>query len=441
MNLSGKMQKQLRTLLKWLSPGLGIKRWLLLLLAGVTLLSIGVAQVVVIIYREQPLPDWLNIILLRGVPVVPRVTIALLAGLTLVGIGLYAINRSILEPYAPNRQQPIVDVMYSHHQRNRGLKVVAIGGGTGLPSVLRGMKHFTNNLTAIVTVADNGGSSGRLRRDMGILPPGDLRNNIAALADDEDLMTQLFQYRFSSGDLDGHSFGNLFITALSDITGNMDNALLETGRVLAIKGNVLPATQDDLTLCGEVWLPSEGLRTINGEEQITDAGGRIERVYLQPVNSRAYPRSVQAILAADIIVIGPGSLFTSILPTLLIKGIQDALRASKAMRVYVCNVATQPGETDSFNVTDHVLAIEKHIGRNHFDCVIANNYFPTENTGEHTHYVEPAQREDALNSRYQVVYADLTDTQYPWRHDPTKLAQVLQETYTKYQGLSIQEAT
>lgn len=394
----------------------------------------------VTIYRDQPLPNILDALLLRELPVVPRIVIAVVVATTLIGIGLYGLNRSLLDAYTPHRQQPVVDVIYSHHQRKRGLKVVALGGGTGLPSVLRGMKHFTNNLTAIVTVADNGGSSGRLRRDLGILPPGDLRNNIAALADDEDLMTQLFQYRFSSGDLDGHSFGNLFITALSDITGSMDQALVETARVLAVQGSVLPATLDSVTLCGEVWTAGDGsLKTINGEEQITDAGGKIERVYLQPVGARAYPLSVRAILAADIIVIGPGSLFTSILPTLLIAGVRDALRASKALRVYVCNVATQPGETDSFSVTDHVHALEKHVGRNLFDAVIANNHFPTQNTGENTHFVDPAQREDDVTSRYRLIYADLTDSQYPWRHDPAKLAQVLQNTYTKYQATPSQE--
>lgn len=429
------MQKRLRSLIRWFSPGLGIKRWLFLLLAGITLLSIGLAQTIIIIYRDQPLPEFLYILSLRPVPALPRLLIALAFGVLLVGVGLFELNRFLLAPYASGRRVPVVDMVYSHHQRKRGLKVVVIGGGTGLPTVLRGLKHFTNNLTAIVTVADDGGSSGRLRRDMGILPPGDLRNNIAALADDEDLMTQLFQYRFSAGELDGHSFGNLFITALSDITGSMDQALLETARVLAVQGQVLPATLDNITLCGEVWNPARDiLQTVTGEAQITDAGGCIERVYLVPSAPRAFPQSVHAILSADIIVIGPGSLFTSILPTLLIAGIKDALRASRAAKIYVCNVATQPGETDSFDVTDHVLALEKHIGEKLFDIVVANDHFPTENAGEHTHYVQPSAREHDVYSRYRFIYADLTDARYPWRHDSQKLAEVLQQSYTKYQA-------
>ena len=424
------MQKRLQSFLRWMSPGLGIKRWLFLLLIGITLMSIGIAQAIVLIYREQTLPQFLDILMLRPVPALPRIALALVVGAALVGVGLVALNRILLDSLAAGKRQPVVDAIYSHHQRNRGLRVVAIGGGTGLPSVLRGLKHITNNLTAIVTVADNGGSSGRLRRDMGILPPGDLRNNIAALADDEDLMTQLFQYRFSAGDLDGHSFGNLFITALSDITGSMDQALLEASRVLAIQGQVLPATLDNITLCGEVRHPEDDtVRTIAGEAQISDVGGRIERVYLIPSASRAYPQSVRAILSADIVVIGPGSLFTSILPTLLITGILDALRASRAQKVYVCNVATQPGETDSFDVADHVLALEAHIGQKLFDIVVANDHFPTKNAGETTHYVYPAKREHPLHTRYQFVYADLTDAQYPWRHDPNKLARVLQELH------------
>ena len=344
------------------------------------------------------------------------------------------INRSLLAPYREKQSLPVVDMIYSHQQRKRGSRVVAIGGGTGLPSVLRGMKHHTSNLSAIVTVADNGGSSGRLRRDLGILPPGDLRNNIAALADDEDLMTQLFQYRFSVGELDGHSFGNLLLTALSDITGSMEQALAETERVLAVQGSVLPATLDDITLMGEVHLPgTERLVTIEGEEEITKAGGKIERVHIAPANARAYPKSMQTILSADMIVLGPGSLFTSILPSLLLNGIAEAVRASQALCVYVCNVATQPGETEGFDVADHLEALERHVGRNLFNVVLANDNFDSVNSGA-THYVQPAPAERAVTSRYEIVYGDLTDHQYPWRHDPVKLAEALQSCYANYQA-------
>jgi uncharacterized cofD-like protein len=427
------MMQKLRVYLKWLSPGLHIKRWLFLLMAGITLLSIGIAQIIVELYRYQELPNTLALLTLRSVPIIPRLLIAAIVGGGLIIWGLYELNRTLLVPFRRNQHQPFADVFYAHQQRRKGPSVVAIGGGTGLPSVLRGMKRHTSNITAIVTVADNGGSSGRLRREMGILPPGDLRNNIAALADDEDLMTQLFQYRFSTGDLDGHSFGNLFLTALSDITGSMEHALLETERVLAVQGNVLPATLDDVTLRGEVWHPDDNaLRSITGESEIAEVHGRIERVSLDPAHSRAYPRSVQAILSADLIVLGPGSLFTSILPSLLINGIVEAIRASQGLCVYICNVATQPGETDNFDVTDHILALEKHVGQHLFKMVIANNRF-AEPRGK-TEYVLPARENDEVNTRYDIVYADLTDKAYPWRHDPVKLAGVLQSCYANFQA-------
>ncbi len=426
--------------LRWLTPGLGVKRWLLLVLAGVTILSVGIAQIIVEVYRTEQLPDYLYFLLLRPLPVWLRIVIAGGTGMTLLVVGLYKLNHSLLAPYRANQAKPVIDTIYSYNQRKKGPKVVVIGGGTGLPIVLRGLKRLTSNLTAIVTVADDGGSSGRLRQDLGILPPGDLRNNIAALADDEDLMTQLFQYRFSTGDLGGHSFGNLFLTALSDITGSMEHALLETERVLAVQGSVLPATLDDITLMGEVQRPgAPGLQAITGESEITRAGGHIERVSLSPSNARPYPRSLQALLGAQVVAIGPGSLYTSILPTLLVSGITDAIRASKAICIYICNVATQPGETDGYDVADHVQAIERHVGPQLFQIVIANNHFPTENAGPQTRYVMPAAEGHDITKQYQLIYADLTDYQYPWRHDSVKLARVLQTCYANYQAGLAQE--
>ncbi len=327
------------------------------------------------------------------------------------------------------RRGSLIDAVYAH-RRQQGLNVVSIGGGTGLPSVLRGLKAYTSNITAIVTVADDGGSSGQLRRELGVIPPGDLRNNIAALANDEDLMTQLFQYRFSSGGLEGHSFGNLFLTALAGITGGMDQAVAETSRVLAVEGRVLPSTLHDITLIAEVRdTESDHLKRIVGESQIPLAGGKIERVFLDPDHVPAYPEAIRAILSADLIVMGPGSLFTSIIPDLLVSGITEAIRASQAFTVYLCNVATQQGETDGFAVADHVLALETHIGRNVFDAVLANNSYPSKNAGEHTHYVLPTPERHPIYQRYTVHMDDLTDSERPWRHDPSKLAQALFAMY------------
>ncbi|MBN1564342.1 MAG: YvcK family protein [Anaerolineae bacterium] len=426
--------RQRNAIIKWLTPGLGIKRWLLLLLLGITLLAIGFAQVIVSIYRTTDLPTLLSALTLRFLPMWVRLVLSALLGLGAIVTALYELNRSILAPFASPRRDSWLNLAYARSRRQRGLKVVAIGGGTGLPSVLRGLKAYTSHITAIVTVADDGGSSGKLRRELGILPPGDLRNNIAALANDEDLMAQLFQYRFADGGLEGHSFGNLFLSAMTALTGSMDQAVAETGRVLAIEGRVLPATLHNVTLVAEVQIAGESRRRrVVGESQIPEAGGQIEHVFLQPDYARAYPDAIRAILDADLVVIGPGSLFTSLLPTLLVNGIVEALRVSRAYIVYVCNVATQQGETDNFTVADHIVALEQHIGRNSFDAVVANNHYPSKNKGENTHYVRPASGHDPVNGeilqRYHIEWTDLTDEERPWRHDPAKLAQALLKVY------------
>ncbi len=421
------MVRRRQSIQKWLTPGIGIKRWLLLFGFGITLISITIGRLVIDVYRERdaPLPQFVHILTLGFLPIYARVIVGSLIGFLAVVFALYELNRSILVPLIYEGRRPLIDVMYSHSRRQKGLKLVALGGGTGLPSVLRGFKRETSNITAIVTVADNGGSSGKLRRELGVLPPGDLRNNIAALADDEDLMTQLFQYRFGEGGLEGHAFGNLFLTVLANITGSMDRALIEAGRVLAIQGRVLPSTLQDVNLMAEVRAPDGAVRRVVGESEIPEAGGIIERVFVSPENARAYPEAIRAILGADLIVMGPGSLFTSIIPNLLINGIPEAIRSNKTQRIYVCNIATQTGETDGFTVADHILALEKHVGRGLFNIVVANNAYPTANAGPNTNYVPPAPPDHEVHKRYEICEADLTDPQYPWRHSPAKLNQAI----------------
>jgi uncharacterized cofD-like protein len=405
--------KQAGTLGKWLTPGIGVKRWVILLVLGVALVAAAAALAVFAIYGVRNLTRvvanrWGEMFLFAAL------------GVTLIAVSLMKLMRNLLAPYRPFYQKTVIDAVYTHSRRQKGPKVVAIGGGTGMPSAIKGLKAYTSNLTAVVTVADDGGSSGRLRRDLGVLPPGDLRNNIAALADDENLMTQLFQYRFKEGsDLDGHAFGNLFISALSGVTGSLESALIETERVLNIQGRVLPATLQDVHLSAEI-LVNDTRRTVTGESQITAAGGRIEQLSLNPSDVEAYQGSVQAILDADIVVIGPGSLYTSILPNLLVKGIADALRATSASKIYICNIAMQPGETDAFTVADHVLALEKHVGQGLFHAVLANDARPTMNAGV-TQYVQPAHWNHEIMQRYTVTYADLVDAERPWRHSPEKL--------------------
>ena len=269
------------------------------------------------------------------------------------------------------------DQITDFRRRERGPRIVTIGGGHGLATLLRGLKAHTRNLTAVVTVADDGGSSGRLRESHGILPPGDIRNCLAALSNDEALLTQLFQYRFSgSPDLEGHSFGNLFITALADITGSFEDAVAESGRVLSVNGRVLPSTLHDVKLVASMELPhSVNEVRVEGESKIPTMAGRVRRVWLEPDDASAFPPVIKAILNADVIVVGPGSLYTSLLPNLLVHDLLAAMQASRAIKIYVCNIATQSGETDFFTCYDHVRALENHVGDDLFDIILCNDNY------------------------------------------------------------------
>lgn len=415
--------KDLRSIRAWLQPGLRIKRWLLLMAIGLLILGIGFAQGYVILFEERETPPLLYYATLEFLPPYWRVLVEAVVGSCAIVIAIYELNISLVQPVVISQRRKSsswVEIVKQHQRLQKGLHIVAIGGGTGLPSVLRGMKHITQNITAVVTMADDGGSSGRLRREMGILPPGDLRSNIAALAEDEDMMTRLFQYRFAEGGLGGHSFGNLFLTALADITGNMDTAVAVAGRVLAITGRVIPSTLHHVNLGAYVRLPDNRLIQVIGESDIPKAGGKIERVFLDPENVQALPEVRHAILNANLIVIGPGSLYTSILPNLLVQGIVPALKASPAKVIYICNIAQQPGETDDYTVAEHVEALEKHIGKNVIDVVLANNIYPTQKN-EATKYVLLPPENHPILERYKFVLADLTEDERPWRHDSVKL--------------------
>ncbi|MBR1617661.1 YvcK family protein [bacterium] len=278
------------------------------------------------------------------------------------------------------QNQDISEVLYRKLKLNHGPKIVAIGGGTGLSTLLRGIKNVTNNITAIVTVGDDGGSSGRLREQMGVLPPGDIRNCIAALADDDDTFTKLFQYRFKTGEgLEGHSFGNLFITAMTAICGDMVSAIKESSKVLLIRGRVLPATCDDMKL----YAVMEDGSIVKGESNIPEAGKKIKRLGVEPKDCKPTSETLEAIEDADLIIMGPGSLYTSIISNFLVEDITRAVWNSKAKKIYVCNAMTQPGESDNYTVSDHVKAIFKHVqledinsDKNFFDTVFVNNQIP-----------------------------------------------------------------
>lgn len=411
--------------IKWFYPGMGVKRWLLLLLAGITLLSLGIAYILVNIYRQQPLPQVFYYLTLQFIPRLHRGLLLGIVGSVMVVLAIIQLNRSLLSAVPLPSQSTLADIVYRHRSRSRGPKIVAIGGGTGLSTLLRGLKEHTTNLTAIVTVADDGGSSGRLRRKLGVLPPGDFRQCLTALAEVEPLMSQLFEYRFGEGSgLDGHSFGNLFIVAMSGITGHFEGALRESSRVLAVRGRILPSTLQNVVLSAE--LADESV--VHGESQVPHGGAAIQRVFLQPADALAYPEAVSALLGADLIVVGPGSLYTSILPNLLVEDITRAIRASHAPRVYICNVATQSGETDGYALSDHVQAIYRHVGHGLFHCVLANDnfapYLPPQ-WGVHA-----VQLDDALlDPGMRVVAADVVDEARPTRHDPRKLAASLLKLY------------
>ena len=311
------IQADARSAFRLLYPGLGLKRWLLPLLVGLVILGLGIGLFLRELYAEASYPPLLRLLLLQELPRWIRGIIFSLIGVGLVGLSLFQLNKMLLEAFLPQQATVgyVADQVYRHRRRRRnGPNVVALGGGTGLSVLLSGLKYYTDNITAIVTVADDGGSSGKLRRELGVLPPGDFRNCITALADDEALTTQLFQYRFPAGGLSGHSFGNLFITTMAEVTGSFVEGLSQSGRVLNIRGTILPSTLLNVTLHAEV---DEGtqIRTVAGESAIPAANAPIERVYLEPDSPRAYPPAVQAILNADLIVAGPGSLYTSVLPT------------------------------------------------------------------------------------------------------------------------------
>jgi uncharacterized cofD-like protein len=341
-------------------------------------------------------------------------------------LGVWKLNTSLLAAFVrPPGDDSLVETIYRYRYQARGPKVVAIGGGTGLPVLLRGLKEHTSNLTAIVTVGDDGGSSGRLRQELGVLPPGDLRNCIAALAEAEPLMTKLFQYRFNEGSgLEGHSFGNLFIVAMSSITGNFEEAVRETSRVLAVRGQILPSSLSHVT----VHARTVDEETISGESNITNDGRRIEEVFLQPANVQANPEAIRAILEADLVVIGPGSLLTSVLPNLLVDGVRQALAISQACKIYVCNVATQHGETDDFSVSDHFDTLVKHVGPGLFDYVLANDNVA--GPLPESWHSKPVVVDSPTVDGARVVTSDVVSERYRFHHDSEKLAAAIMRLYS-----------
>ena len=361
----------------WLIPGLEVKRWFFLIFLGSIMIVLGF----MVLANVRPIYLMLELIR-KAALVLPSnllATIFILVGSVIFFKGWQKTTLSIMDMDSKKGNNSILEKLYRRRKLNKGAKIVAIGGGTGLSMLLRGIKKYTNNITAVVTVGDDGGSSGRLREEMGILPPGDIRNCIAALADDEDLITKLFQYRFRNGEgLEGHSFGNLFLTALCAITGDMVRAVKESSNVLNIRGVVLPATLDDMKLAAVF----EDGRVVKGESNIPEVHGKIKRLFTEPEICHALPEVITAIREADLIILGPGSLYTSVIPNLLVNGIVEAVEKSHAKKIYVCNIMTQPGETDNYSVASHVNALITHAkGKKIIDAVLVNDSLP-ENMSE-----------------------------------------------------------
>ena len=421
---------------KWLAPGLLVKRWMLMSAGGVILLALGIAiwsRLTPVFYLMQFAGEVIETIA-RIVPNYISGPLVLIAGLLLIFWGQTRTFGTLTDALMSDRDEQLVDVLLNHRRLNRGPKIVAIGGGTGLSTLLRGLKAFSGNITAIVTVADDGGSSGRLRREIGVLPPGDIRNCMAALADEEKLLTELFQYRFKAGDgLVGHSFGNLFLTVLSDITGDFERAIAASSKVLAVRGQVLPATLSDVRLWAEL---SDG-RYIEGESNITEAGGKIVRIGCTPSDPPALPRALDAIEDADYIIIGPGSLYTSVIPNLLVPEIAEAIAARQVPCIYVCNVMTQPGETDDYTVADHIRAIDRVYGEPLFDAVLVQKTPPSARAllkyaQERSHPVDLDADAVAQLGRRMIRANILVEDENGYvRHDSQRLAKVLLRWYER----------
>ncbi len=404
--------------LRWLRPGLEVKRWVILFGFSLLILILGVAYLLREAYRAAPLPGFFYYLTLQFFPYWVRALLFGAVGIGLLIFSFYKLQRSMLGPFLPGGgDQSVPEMIYTYRIRNRGPRLVAIGGGTGMSTLLRGLKKYTSNLSAIVTVADDGGSSGRLREEYRILPPGDFRQCLVALADAEPLVKSLFSHRFGEGSLQGHSFGNLFIMAMAEVTGNFENALRESGRVLAVRGTIIPSTLHDVTLVGSV----NGAE-VAGESRIPLQNAPIQRVYLKPDGVALNPEALIAIASAELIVIGPGSLYTSILPNLLVPGMVDAIRQSPALKVFVCNVASQHGETDGFNVSDYLRVLREHVGQDLFDFVLVNANLSYQPTGGQSQVRFDYQAAAGDHPSIRFVAGDVVNEHIPSHHDPDKLA-------------------
>ena len=424
---------------RWLQPGLVVKRWLLTSGLGLLMALLGAA-----VWADLKPIYWiietLSWMLSTITTVLPREITGPLVVIIGIGLVLWGQSRSfgsIQQALAPDKDTVLVDALRAKSRLNRGPNIVAIGGGTGLSTLLSGLKRYSSHITAIVTVADDGGSSGVLRRELGVLPPGDIRNCLAALSTEEPLLTRLFQYRFAAGSgLEGHSFGNLFLSALTAITGNLETAITASSRVLAVQGQVVPATSADVRL----WAELENGERIEGESNIGKAPSPIVRLGCLPERPPALPRALEAIANADLILLGPGSLYTSLLPNLLVPELMSAIQSSRSPKLYICNLMTQPGETDGLDVSGHLRAIEAQlaslgIDERLFTAVLAQDNVESSPLVDHyrARGAEPVgcDSERLRAEGYEVTLAPLQGARptATLRHDPRNLALAVMRFY------------
>ena len=416
---------------RWLTPGIGVKRWLLVTFVGCLALALGVAHVIRQVTRDLE-PEGLagvliDAITLQFLPYPLRGLVVGLGGVALIGYGAYRTIRALTAPFMPSAGGRLVELIYQRKSLARGPRVVVIGGGTGQSTLLRGLKEHTSNLTAIVAVADDGGSTGVLREEMAIPPVGDIRRCLAALADDETLVGEVLEHRFAGsptastpdagGALGGHPLGNILLAAMTQLQGgDFEEAVRLANRVLAIRGQVLPAAAAPLTMHARL---HDGT-VIDGQSVITRARG-IDRAWLTPADVPACEDALAAIADAEVIVLGPGSIYTSLLPSLLLPQIREAIAASSALRIFVCNVATQDGETMGMDLADHVAALVAHAGPDVVDVVLANNRLldgSLRPPSEPVRLTWPPE----IQRLPKLVLDDVVDPDAAQRHDPGLLS-------------------
>ena len=409
----------------WLKPGINVKRWLSFGAFGILLIAFGFTELVT--HRLYSLYYKIFYMFLN----ITGIFVLYISVTEIMKSVIALVNKGYIKVSLDSKK--IESLIYEKRLLVKGPKIVVIGGGTGLSTMLRGLKYYTTNITAIVTVGDDGGGSGALREDLGMLPPGDIRNCILALADTEPIMDDLLQYRFKDGRLKNQSFGNLFLAAMDGISDNFEEAVQKMSSVLAVTGKVIPVTLDNMELVAKL----ENGNIVEGESQIpkeaVKQNSKIVELNINPQDAKPLQEALQAISEADAIVMGPGSLYTSVTPNLLVKDISKAIKKSSALKIYISNIMTQPGETTDFKVSDHIKVLYKYGGKNIIDYVIANtgeisDELKEKYKKENSKIVELDEVE-INNLGVKIVGEDLVKIQKGYvKHDSDKLAQILVDT-------------